>query len=114
LRSVVIFLGLTSFLTAQPHFDLILKGGHVIDPKNAINRVTDVAIANGRIARIAENIPESEAQSVINVKGLYQEFPQISGASQASSSSNCRLGGGFCSGLGVVCERIFLIPSASA
>lgn len=71
MRSVVIFLGLASSLTAQPHFDLLLKGGHVIDPKNAIDRVTDVAIASGRIARIAENIPESEAQRVIDVKGLY-------------------------------------------
>jgi dihydroorotase len=71
LRSVVIFLGLTFSLAAQTHFDLLLKGGHVIDPKNAIDRVTDVAIASGRIARIAENIPESEARKVVDVKGLY-------------------------------------------
>ena len=68
---VVIFLELAFSLSAQPHFDLLLKGGHVIDPKNAIDRVTDVAIAGGRIARIAENIPESEARKVVDVKGLY-------------------------------------------
>ena len=36
---------------AQPHYDLLLKGGHVIDAKNRIDGVRDVAIAGGRIAR---------------------------------------------------------------
>ncbi len=52
-------------------YDLLLKGGHVIDPKNKINRVLDVAIAGGKIARVAENIPASEARRVANVAGLY-------------------------------------------
>lgn len=43
-----------------------------------------------------------------------QEFPQNFVASQPSSNSNCRLGGDFSGGPGLVCERIFLIPSARA
>ena len=41
---------------ASPKFDILLKGAHVIDPKNQIDRVTDVAVANGHIASVADNI----------------------------------------------------------
>ena len=33
---------------AQPKYDLLLRGGHVIDPRNAISAVRDVAIAGGQ------------------------------------------------------------------
>src|SRR6185503_14667418 len=55
----------------QPSYDLLLKGGHVIDPKNNISKVLDVAIAEGKIARVAENIPVAHAKKVANVGGLY-------------------------------------------
>ena len=45
-------------LTAQQDsYDLLLTGGHVIDPANEIDAIRDVAIRNGRIARVAESIP---------------------------------------------------------
>lgn len=56
---------------AQAKYDLLLKGGHVIDPKNNINRVSDVAISGNKIALVAANIPASEAARVANVEGLY-------------------------------------------
>lgn len=52
-------------------FDLLLKGGHVIDPFNNIDRVMDVAIAEGKIARVAENIPASSSKRTVDAKGLY-------------------------------------------
>jgi len=55
----------------QPTYDLLLKGGHVIDPKNNISRVMDVAVSSGKIARAAENIPASMAKTVADVTGLY-------------------------------------------
>ncbi len=58
-------------LAAQPAYDLLLKGGHVIDPKNKISKVMDVAIAGGKIARVAENIPASDAKTTADVAGLY-------------------------------------------
>jgi len=58
-------------LYGQQAYDLLLKGGHVIDPKNNINAVLDVAIKDGRIARVAPDIPASEATRVANVQGLY-------------------------------------------
>jgi dihydroorotase len=51
--------------------DILLKGGHVIDPKNKIDGVMDVAIANGKIQQVAASIPEANATKVIDVKGLY-------------------------------------------
>ncbi len=51
--------------------DILLKGGHVIDPKNNINAKMDVAILNGKIFRVAENIPETSAKKTVDVSGLY-------------------------------------------
>ena len=58
-------------LGAQPVYDLLLKGGHVIDSKNQVNRPADVAIAAGKIARVAPDIPSSQARKVLDVRGLY-------------------------------------------
>jgi len=56
---------------AQPNYDLLLKGGHVIDAKNRIDSVRDVAIAGGKIAMVAEKIDPASARRVVNVAGLY-------------------------------------------
>jgi dihydroorotase len=56
---------------AQAQFDMLLKGGHVIDPLNEINSARDIGIKDGKIARVAVNIPESEAEKVVDVSGLY-------------------------------------------
>jgi dihydroorotase len=56
---------------AQQKYDLLLKGGHVIDPKNKINAVRDVAIAGGKVAAVAANINPAEAFKVVDAKGLY-------------------------------------------
>ncbi len=53
------------------NYDLLLKGGHVIDPKNGLNGMVDVAITAGRIAHVAVGIPANEAQQVVDVSGLY-------------------------------------------
>lgn len=51
--------------------DILLKGGHVIDPKNKIDAPMDVAIAGGKIVQVAPNIATTNAKNVIDVKGLY-------------------------------------------
>lgn len=56
---------------AQADYDLLLKGGHVIDPKNNRDGVMDVAIASGKIARVAPDIPAASAKKVAVVTGLY-------------------------------------------
>lgn len=52
-------------------YDLLLKGGHVIDPKNDIDEVIDIAISGDSIARVASDISENEAHKVVDASGLY-------------------------------------------
>lgn len=52
-------------------YDLLLKGGHVIDPKNNINQIMDVAVKDDRIAQVATDISSVEAEKVVDVAGLY-------------------------------------------
>jgi dihydroorotase len=50
-------------------YDLVLKGGRVLDPSTNLDGVLDVAVENGKIARIAAGIPAAEAARVIEVGG---------------------------------------------
>ncbi len=51
--------------------DLLLKGGHVIDPRNGIDRPADVAIADGRIVGVGPDLPTTNAAAVLDVSGRY-------------------------------------------
>ncbi|HEY1010227.1 MAG: amidohydrolase/deacetylase family metallohydrolase [Daejeonella sp.] len=66
----VFSMALPASLKAQ-QIDLLLKGGHVIDPKNNIDGKMDVAIADGKIFKVAANIPANTAKKTVNVTGLY-------------------------------------------
>lgn len=67
-------------------YSIIIKGGHVIDPKNNIDEIMDIAITSpqgnqtartttpgieGKIALVARNIDENLGLKVINAKGMY-------------------------------------------
>ncbi len=54
---------------AQP-FDLLLKGGHLIDPKNQIDSKMDIAVADGKIAKVAKSIADVQAKKVVDASGL--------------------------------------------
>src|SRR5437868_11242576 len=56
---------------AQTQYDLLLKGGHVIDAVNGISAVRDVAIKDGKIATVAAVIPPSKALKTVDLSGLY-------------------------------------------
>ncbi|CAN0388492.1 unnamed protein product, partial [Scytosiphon promiscuus] len=66
---IVLLLATTSSLTAQD-YDILVKGGHVIDSKNNLDQVMDVAIKDGKIAKVDSKIPENLAKTVIDAKGL--------------------------------------------
>ncbi len=51
--------------------DVLLKGGHVIDPRNGTDGPADVAIAGGRIAAVGADLPSANAATVLDVSGLY-------------------------------------------
>src|SRR5215471_13557751 len=71
MRTLGMLLLFSSAITAQPVYDLLLKGGHVIDAKNRVDGVRDVGITGGRIALVAEKIDPAQARKVVNVAGLY-------------------------------------------
>jgi dihydroorotase len=54
---------------ARP-YDLLIRGGHVIDPSQDLSAEVDVAIRQGKIARLAANIPESEADQVLDARRM--------------------------------------------
>jgi dihydroorotase len=56
---------------AQPKYDLLLRGGHVIDPRNSISAVRDVAIAGGKIAEVGTALNPADALKTVDASGLY-------------------------------------------
>ena len=56
---------------AAPKYDLLLRGGHVIDARNKISAVRDVAIAGGKIAAVDAKLNPADALKTVDVTGLY-------------------------------------------
>jgi dihydroorotase len=69
ISGVFLYLGISTAWSQE--IDILLKGGHLIDPKNNIDTKMDVAIAGGKIFRVAKDIAISGARKVIDVDGLY-------------------------------------------
>lgn len=57
-------------MSSGQQLDLLLKGGHVIDPANDRDGALDVGIANGKIARVEADIPTMDAGHIVDVSGL--------------------------------------------
>lgn len=73
MRAVLILglaLGTTGSAFAQ-EYDILLKGGHVIDARNNLSAVRDVAIKDGKVAAVATDIPSGRALKTVDVSGLY-------------------------------------------
>ena len=71
LYSILILLSLfASSINAQP-YSIVIKGGHLIDPKNNIDAVMDVAITDGKVVRVAKTIDATGAKQVVDAKGMY-------------------------------------------
>lgn len=62
--------GAAAALAAAQPYDVLLKGGRLIDPADNIDALRDVAIKDGRVAAVAEAIPPGEARQVLDVTGL--------------------------------------------
>ena len=62
--------GVVPAIAQAPQYDLLVRGGRLIDPRNGIDDLRDVAIKEGKIARVAEGIPASEARRVVDATGL--------------------------------------------
>jgi dihydroorotase len=69
LKSLLVVLLVSGGLQAQP-YTTVIKGGHLIDPRNNINETMDVAIRDDKIALVAKSIIAGDAQ-VIDATGMY-------------------------------------------
>jgi len=59
------------FVVSGQEYDLLIQNGHLIDPKNGISQEMDVAVKDGKIVSVAEEISEVSAEKVIDATGLY-------------------------------------------
>lgn len=57
-------------LVHAQNYDLVIKGGHVIDAKNGFDGIMDVAITEGKIAKIGSNISTSGTKQVVKAAGM--------------------------------------------
>src|SRR5436189_479760 len=71
MKAVICSLFAAVAFAQEPSYDLILKGGHVIDPKNGVDAVRDVGIRGGKIAAVEANLAPRAARKSIDVSGLY-------------------------------------------
>jgi dihydroorotase len=67
---IVLVLLLSVNIVKAQEYDILLKGGNLIDAKNEINGVYDIAILDGKIAAVGSNIAKEKAKLVVNAKGL--------------------------------------------
>ena len=58
-------------LAFAQHFDLVIKGGHVIDPGNQIDGLFDVGVSGGKITRVAKTIDAANVRKLIDATGMY-------------------------------------------
>jgi len=61
----------TGSSTGNHLYDVVITGGHLIDPANGVSRVSDVAIRDGVIAAIQGTIPAEQGQKRIDASGQY-------------------------------------------
>ncbi len=52
-------------------YDLLLKGGHVIDPGAGRDGIADIAFKDGKVAAVAERISEAGAKEVRSAEGFH-------------------------------------------
>lgn len=70
IAAIALVFPLTSSAQAS-RYDLLLKGGHVIDPANHIDEPRDIAVTAGKIAAVEKNISPDRAAKVVDVSNLY-------------------------------------------
>ncbi len=56
-------------MSVTASFDLLLRGGRVIDPAAGVDGIKDVAIRNGKIAAVQSDILPTSAKEVVDVTG---------------------------------------------
>jgi dihydroorotase len=73
--AAVVIMGAALLFTATDaraqEYDMVLQGGHVLDAKNHVDTVEDIAVKDGLVAEVAPHIDPKRAVKTIDVKGFY-------------------------------------------
>lgn len=69
-RLLLVVIVFTCSLVSAQTYDMLIKGGRLIDPKNNIDATMDIAIKDGKVAKVAKSISEKEAGKTIAAEGL--------------------------------------------
>ena len=49
-------------------YDLLIKGGTLVDPAEGIHAHKDIGFANNLVSEIGDNLPEQEARNVLDAR----------------------------------------------
>ena len=66
-------------------FDLLLRGGRVVDPSQKLDAVTDVAFAGGRVVAVGRELRADPGTEVRDVSGY--TVPNSAASSRAASAT---------------------------
>lgn len=72
IKNMIIWFSLLGTLAMNAQeIELLIKNGHVFDPKNNIDAISDVSITDGKIVQVAPSISDKHAKQVIDATGFY-------------------------------------------
>ncbi len=73
--AAVVIIGVALLFTGADaraqEYDMVLQGGHILDAKNHVDTVEDIAVKDGLVAEVAPHIDPKRAVKTIDVKGFY-------------------------------------------
>jgi len=70
MRASVGLIFVLSLSASAQQYDIVLRGGRVIDPANNVDATMDVAVTGNRIAAVAARIADQQARKIIDVSGF--------------------------------------------
>lgn len=70
-RALALFLFSAFGALQAQQIDLLIQNGHVFDPKNKLDTILDVAIANGKIYQVANHIAVKNVKKTVDATGMY-------------------------------------------
>ena len=73
MRKIKLFLLALLFVTKSlsgQNYDIVIKGGHLIDPANNLDQPLDLAIIGNRIVAVEKTISSKQAKKIIDASGL--------------------------------------------
>lgn len=74
-------------------FDLVLRGGRIVDPANQVDEVGDLGFRHGKVAAVRERIADSQVDDIIDVTGRVVMPGHIDSHAHFSSPSDHNIDG---------------------